>query len=173
MAKKPLITHKELLKALDYDPTTGEFRWKYCANRTKQRNSQWAGKAAGHIGIDGYARILINGKQYLSHRLAWLYVIGRWPYIEIDHINGNRLDNRFSNLREATRSNNSSNTKKLSANLSGVKGVHWNSDVKKWAAQITKSGRRYHLGYFDNIEEATLSRQKAADRLHGKFANHG
>ena len=91
----------------------------------------------------------------------------------IDHINGDKLDNRIENLRAATVGQNQHNRKTNANNTSGYKGVSWNKGCNKWLSQIKLEGKRIHLGYFDNLEEAAEVVRKAREELHGDFAHHG
>lgn len=126
-----MITQEQLKLILNYDPETGEFNW-----LVKPRNRASIGGVAGHLRKNGYREISIKGKKYYAHRLAWLYMTGSWPKEHIDHINGNPSDNRFCNLREATRSQNMHNQGVCSNNTSGYKGVCWHKSNQKWEACI-------------------------------------
>jgi len=128
------------------------------------------GDIAGSMMSHGYRRICIDNRVYLAHRLAWLYMTGEWPKHQIDHINGNKNDNRHVNLREATNSENMRNTGKRSDNSSGFKGVYWNSEKMRWSAQISYNGRHKSLGTFDTAEEAHVAYRSASEKLHGQFA---
>lgn len=161
----PELTAECLRAALNYDPDTGEFRWR--APRKSIRVGDLAGKI---VSGTGYRSIKIDGRQYLAHRLAWLYINGVWPSEFIDHINGSKDDNRWANLREATRTQNAANQGVSRANRSGYKGVHWHINMSKWVAAIKVHGRRKHLGYFDKIEDAAHAYAVAAPKFHGKFA---
>jgi hypothetical protein len=113
-----MITQKQLKELLSYDSNTGVFTWiKKTSNRAP------VGNVAGYLNHDGYVYIKINNKIYSAHRLAWLFTNKAYPENMIDHINGNRSDNRICNLREATRVENAYNQKKQKNNTSGVKGV--------------------------------------------------
>src|ERR1035437_6674326 len=112
---------------LYYACETGIFTWKYRANLPSKWNSKWAGKIAGGKMLRGSIMISINRKQYYSHRLAWLWMMGEWPSQMIDHINSNPLDNRWSNLRIATPTENCANKRVHKDNISGMKGVSRNS----------------------------------------------
>ena len=167
------ITQAELLEALDYEPETGKFRWRHRADRSRYWNTRYAGKVTGCIGSGDYLRIRFNGRLYAAHRFAWLYQTGEWPRHEIDHVNGDRRDNRFANLREATHAQNNTNVGKRSDNTSGEKGVSWNKRDRRWVAYIDKDSRRIPLGCFINFNDAVQVRRDAVDFLHGEFKNYG
>lgn len=154
---------------LDYDPMTGKFVWK--ANRGGRR----AGYEAGHIRplkrAERYKTIRIGNKLYLAHRVAWLMMTGRFPINDLDHINGDPGDNRFSNLREATASQNMMNKKVGTNNKSGFKGVSWDKINNKWVSRIRTPGGRYrNLGRFKLAEEASDAYWLAAKEMFGEFA---
>jgi len=115
----------------------------------------------------------INKRLYRAHRLAWFHTYGAWPAGDLDHVNGNRADNRLTNLREASRSENCWNSRKSKNNTSGFKGVFWSVARGKWYAQILVDYRTHNLGYFPTAEAAATAYAEAAARLHGKFANLG
>lgn len=137
-----------------YDPETGNF---------------W--RKAGCLNVSGYRQIWFQGKQHMEHRVAWYLHYGEWPIDQIDHINGNRGDNRISNLRQASNSENLCNRKKPKNNTSGYKGVSWNSSRQAWQATIRRNGSNKNLGYFATREEAASIYGKAALQYHGEFAN--
>jgi hypothetical protein len=151
-------------RALDYDPTTGVFIW-----RAPSRKDV-IGKQAGKRRRDGYVVLSFWSRYYLAHRVAWLYVYGRWPENCIDHINGEPSDNRIANLREATHAENIANRPKQSNNRSGRKGVAFHARSGRWVAQIAKNGAKHHLGYFKTRDLAAEAYAKAARDLHGDFA---
>jgi hypothetical protein len=107
------------------------------------------GQRAGGFHKDGYLQTKIFGKMHLNHRLIWLIHHGRWPAEQLDHINGDRQDNRIENLREVTNSQNSQNQKNRKTNTSGFPGVCWNKTSKKWSSYAYKDKKRIHLGYFN------------------------
>lgn len=164
-SESDVLTAKRLREVVSYDPETGHFTW--LVSRPRAR----IGGRAGGLGpgCGGYWCITIDRRRYVAHRLAWLYMTGAWPRTEmIDHINRDRSDNRFANLREATRGQNQVNSGKPSNNSSGFKGVR--RRYGRWFAQIKKSGKHYHLGYFSTPEEAHRAYCTAAIKLHGEFA---
>ena len=161
---------QSLLKSLyHYDPGTGIFTRVITINGGGK-----AGSEAGYIDStgSGYHRIAINGYPYYTHRLAFLFMTGSMPYREVDHINHNRTDNRWSNLRCATKRENTRNVKMKINNTSGITGVTWSKGTNKWRAQIQAGNKYIHLGCFTNIEDAAKAR-KAAEQNNGFHANHG
>lgn len=155
----------EIRDRLSYNPETGEFHW---LNSPRKR---WVGKKAGCFdSITGYIRIGVAGKVRYAHRVAWAYVYGEWPDDEIDHLNCNRIDNRIANLRAANCGHNARNRRKTSRNISGFKGVSFNSKRGLWRAGIGFEGKRYNLGDFVTPEMAHAAYVKASHQLHGEFA---
>lgn len=157
-----MLTAERLREVLDYDLETGEFRW-----RITMGCRGVAGRVAGCLCATGYQSIRINRKPYQAHRLAWLHVYGEWPRNEIDHMNGNKADNRLSNLREATRFQNTANRKSRKT----FKGVYL-LPSGRWAASIQRD-KLHHLGCFDTPEEAHAAYCSAAIERFGEFANDG
>lgn len=159
------ITQEYLKSVLHYDPDTGIF------TRRSLKGTPAAGKVAGSIQ-HGYRAIQIDGKKYYAHRLAFLYMTGEFPPLQVDHINGSRSDNRISNLRSVEQSINMQNMKLYSRNSSGVSGVTWHKRHKKWQAHITAFRQEIYLGEFDDWFEAVCKR-KSAEVYHGFNENHG
>lgn len=147
--------------ALSYDPSTGLFTW-----RVSPCKNVKAGDAAGFSRAGGYVGIQIGGKTYYAHRLAWLYVHGRWPTHQLDHINRIRGDNRIANLRECTNTENQQNRNVSRANVSGFTGVSWNRAARKWVAQIRAHGRKQYLGLFPTSEAAHAAYTEAKRKFH-------
>lgn len=161
----------EYLRAiLDYDPETGQFRWKQRFDVGNAWNARMAGKVAGWVHGDGYVGIGINGAIYQAHRLAWLWMTGKWPDDQVDHRDGNRSNNRFYNLRPATQAENCRNTRRPRNNTSGYKGVCFIKRTQRWRAQIRINRKRIYLGEFDAPEIAYQVYSRAACELHGDFA---
>jgi hypothetical protein len=152
-----MITQSRLKQILTYNSETGIFH--------RISNNKIAGGKTGN----GYILIGIDKKQHYAHRLAWLYMTGEMPVNLIDHKNMDKADNRFSNLREATYSQNIANKKCMSK--SGFKGVTWWDRDKKWKAQIYIDGKNKHLGYFDNPELAHQCYCFYQNKIAGEFAN--
>jgi hypothetical protein len=158
------LTQKRLKELLMYDPATGIFRWRVrCSGRDT------IDSVAGYTNSDGYWKIDIDYRGYNASRLAWFYVTGRWPKDQIDHINTNRLDNRFENLRQASRNENARN-RNVSKNKKSrlPKGVYYNG--KYYQAGIRVNGKQLYLGTFRTLALAVIAYAEAAKKLHGKFA---
>ncbi len=155
-----ILTHKELLRILQYDTETGIFTWKIKPSARVER-----GSIAGCINQDGYRRIKINKKSYMASRLAWFYVKRKWPKKEIDHKNRIRLDNRFENLREVSRKHQMANLNPRPRSL--PKGV-WKAN-KKFRASITYNYKKIYLGVFETIEEASGAYNNKHLELHGEI----
>jgi len=159
-----MLTQERLMQKVNYDPDSGVFTWK------KGRGPAKEGSTAGRPHNRGYTRIAIDYKDYLAHRLAWLYVHGEWPRDEIDHINGDKKDNRIKNLRQATRTENCRNVKVHKRNRLGIKGVTERDDcIKRFSAHIMIEGKVLHLGRYETAEEAKAAYNEAALRHHGEF----
>ena len=154
----------------EYDKETGNLIWKI--KPSSRGHSVKVGDIAGTLKSHGYLCVGINYNSYRAHRLIFLMHKGYLPKT-IDHINGDKLDNRIENLRAATVGQNQHNRKTNANNTSGYKGVSWNKAQKKWVARITLERKNIHLGYFANVEEAAEVVRKAREELHGSFANHG
>lgn len=159
------LTKENLISILDYEPSTGLFRWnkESCKRLVK-------GAAAGTLD-NGYIMIGIDRKQYRAHRLAWLYVYGYMPVEQIDHVNGIKTDNRIENLRLATHGQNCANRKKQSNNTSGYKGVCFIKSIGKWRARIGYNNKKIDIGFFDNPKDAAIAYSKKSIELHKEFAN--
>ena len=152
------LTAQRLRELLHYNPTTGEFIW------IVSRGNQWTkpGMSAGYKDTYGHMGIEINGKRYLSHRLAWLYMHGTWPDHQIDHINRIRDDNRIANLRDVSGVVNSNNKGNYRNNTTGFKGVTIKNG--RFVAQITVNGKCKYLGSFDKAEKASLAYQEVSKK---------
>jgi hypothetical protein len=171
-----MLTVEMLRQLLDYDLATGVFTWKHreeTSHFLSGWNKRFSGKVAGRSkpNAHGYLEIAIDGVLYFSHRLAWLYVTGAWPEDQIDHVNLDKVDNRFENLREATGSANAGNTRAHKRNKIGLKGVHYYAPTNKYVASIgVGQGRVKKLGYFKTPEAAHEAYKRAAEEYFGEFA---
>lgn len=161
------ISLDRLRDVLHYDAETGDFIWK-----KKLSNSSRIGDVAGATEPDGYRILSIDGRSYRAHRLVWYYIYGSEAPFEIDHIDGDRSNNRLSNLRLATKSQNRKNTKRHRDNKSGFKGVVFQKHTKKnpWRSVITYGGKSHHLGNFPTPEDAHAAYVRAARSTFGEFA---
>ena len=161
------LTAERLRELFNYDPETGIFTWRQ--KTTPKSNSITVGGIAGTIGADGYTRIMIHRATHKGHRLAWLYVHGCHAPSILDHINGNRSDNRITNLRLATRSLNSQNRGPSRSNKANTLGVYIGRKGNYCAAiGITLAGksRRLHLGTFASLDEASTVYLEAKTLMH-------
>lgn len=163
-----MITQSELKEILHYDLDTGFFTW--LVDKSK---SIKAGTVAKNVNHKGYCRIKIDGQEYLSHRLAWLYMYGVMPKNGIDHINNIKTDNRITNLREATHFQNMRNRLLTVRNKTGYKGVSFCKRAKKFKAGITFNLKQIHLGYFIDAKSASLAYEAYGKKLHGEFYCNG
>jgi len=161
-----MITQKELKEALNYNPNTGIFTRKY-NNASFKIGSEVSTKHS-----KGYITTQINGKQYLAHRLAWLYMTGEFPKFQIDHKDQIKHNNKWKNLREVNNQENHKNMPIQQNNTSGNIGVSWRKDRNKWNSYIVNNNKKINLGSFDDLEDAIIARQQA-EIQYGFHANHG
>jgi len=166
MKRRPRLTRARLRALLRYNKKTGEFRWRKRPGGGA-RSDLFAGYVAPH---QDRRRIGIDGRVYSAHQLAWFYVTGRWGRPTIDHRDGDGTNNRLNNLRPATRSQNSANSRRPRHNTSGYKGVGLHRGPGKWRATIARKEKKIHLGTFATPQEAHEAYVKAARKLFGKFA---
>ena len=161
MLRYPTI--ERLREVLDYDPKTGKFYWKirtaYCTK---------IGAEAGSVGGNGYVKIQIDGVVCQAHILAWMYVYGRRA--RLDHRDLDKTNNRITNLRKCTPTQNNANSPKRAGTSSVFKGVTWNKKVGRWQASIKMNGKNTHLGIFVVEAEAGAAYIAAANKKFGQFA---
>ena len=163
-----MITQARAREMFDYDPDTGVFVRRISVARRKKA---LAGQIAGSLSANGYLRVMIDGKSILLHRLAFIYM-GCQPPKCVDHINGDRTDNRWANLRAADHVINGRNTKRPITNTSGFIGVSWDRFTGKWVSQMRIGDERLFFGRFEHIEDAIAAR-KQAEKKYGFHKNHG
>lgn len=159
------LSAERLRELLHYNPETGDLTW-----ITDLTNNVRAGDRAGTRNSKKYLQIRVGKRFYQAHRLAWLYMTGEWPAHHIDHINCIRDDNRWCNLRPASRTQNLANTKRYLNNTSGFKGVSFHRPSQKWLAQIRANNVFHYLGIYKTPEEAHAAYCSAATKLFGEFA---
>lgn len=188
MAKRDLPTPEELRQLLRYEPETGKLFWlerpasffktgrdDYTPDRSaKSWNKRYAGKEAltARHPHTGHMTGRLLSRVAFSHRVAWALHVGRWPDGEVDHIDGNPENNRASNPREVSRTENARNRARQHDNTSGTSGVSWHARIGAWQVRIGHLGKRIHLGYFENREEAVAARI-ASEAALGYHVNHG
>ena len=160
------IAYEVLKENLSYDEVTGVF------TTIHKRGRASAGSTVGTVTKDGYLQISIFGMKEYAHRLAWLSVYGKYPDNQIDHVNGNKLDNRICNLRDVSVFENAKNRPKDKHNKNKIVGVSFRSDTKKWRVDIHNGKQHISLGCFDKYEDAVKAR-KEAEATYGFHANHG
>ncbi|WP_179090910.1 HNH endonuclease [Burkholderia pseudomallei] len=165
------MAHLERLKQfISYDPATGRFHWirtQPHANRVK------VGQEVGWLAKSGHLKVNFDGRVYFLHRIAWVLHNGPVPDgFEIDHRDGNPLNNALTNLRLATKSQNMQNMKMRGTNKTGVKGVSWNKAKRKFEVQIGLNHKKVHGGYFDTVDAAAVRAHELRAEVHGAFARH-
>lgn len=176
MAKRQLPSPEVLRQLVRYDALTGKLFWLERKGGTRADavfNTRFAGREAiTGSTTDGYRQGKIIGYSVRAHRLAWAIAHGEWPQFQIDHLNGNRSDNRLANLRQVTNAENMQNQFRSPRNTSGATGVRKCARTGKWRAEIKTSGKRHSLGYFEDFGAAVAAR-KDAERRFGFSARHG
>ena len=161
-AKAKTLSANRLRKLLNYAPATGVFRWRV------RKGPNNVGTVAGSIYTSkGYRQICIDGRTYRANRLAWLYMTGKWPKLEIGYINHKTSDTRWANLRAMTPSQRRATAR--TRNKLGVRGV-WITKSGKYVARIKVAGKRKYLGTFDTIPKASAAYARAAKDVFGQFA---
>lgn len=162
------LTQTRLHEVLSYNPETGSLIW-------KESKRDRLGKPAGWRHSKGYCSVVVDGKQYFAHRLAWLYVHGHLPSKQIDHIDGVKSNNAILNLREASNAENHQNVvrAKASNRSSGILGAHLHKKSGRWRSSICIDGKQIHLGFFPSAADAHAAYLKAKRVLHpfGAIAN--
>ena len=164
MAPKELPPVDYLRQCFVYDPDTGVLTW-----LLRKAYRIQIGDVAGSPTDRGYLCVRLDGSNYKVHRIVWAMYAGLAAARPLDHVNGVKSDNRISNLREASSSENGRNTSAYRNNTSGYKGVSWHKRIGKWGSAIRLYGRVRHLGYFTEIEDAAAAYAAASKELHGEF----
>jgi hypothetical protein len=175
---------EHLRERVTYDPVTGELRWVKSAALASFPDARacrsWHSQKAGKLITSskyGYVRVGLNiegrVRYFLGHRVAWALTTGAWPEHDVDHIDRNRSNNRWANLRAATTMHNAWNRGLLPTNTSGEIGVRWCGRDNRWKAEITTNWKRKHLGSFKIREDAVRARRAAEVAQRGEFAVQG
>lgn len=160
-----MIEQSRLKELIHYNPKSGALVWR------KRRGSAKAGSSWGCVDDRGYILGMVDGAFYRGHQLAFIYMTGALPEGDIDHKNGEKSDNRWSNLRPCTRRGNMANCGPRADNTSGFRGVTASPTPGRWIAQIrNKEGGTKYLGTFENKECAAVAYDKAAVMMHGEMA---
>lgn len=174
--EKPHLTQEYVCASFEY--RDGELFWKerpieecvsYRAYITFK--NKYVGKKAGSIMVRGYESVAIKQKRFYAHRIIFLMHHGYLPE-QIDHIDGNPINNKIENLRAATGTDNNYNKRLSSKNTSGYKNICWSKDKNKWQVSLGYKHKNIFIGYFSNIEEAAQAARQAREVLHGEFARH-
>lgn len=156
------MTQERLKQLVEYDPATGVFerigKLHHTAHKIPKSSNQ-----------DGYLTVWLDGKNRRQNRMAWLYMYGAPIPKILDHINGNRKDNRISNLRPATVAQNQQNSRLRCDNSSGVKGVSWDKSQNSWKAYSKNKGKTKHIGVFKSFEDAVEARVRYVKETYGEF----
>lgn len=160
------LSLERLKQLVRYEPDTGLFIRLEIGTPGNQR---YVGKPTGSFTSKGYRHICLDGKSYRACRLAWFYMTGKWPANQIDHKNTKKWDDRWSNLRLATNSQNQQNIGKRKNNTSGFKRVSYLKRKKPWRAHIGVQGKQIYLGSFFTKEEAVEAYEVAAMKYHGAY----
>lgn len=158
------VTQEDALEFFNYED--GKLSWK---KRLARRTV--VGKQISFVENTGYIRVRFKGKLYSVHQLIFLMHHGYIPEY-IDHIDGDKLNNRIENLRSATKSENALNKKVRVDSFSGIKNVHWYAPLNKWAVKLSVNKKQKHIGYFSDLELAELVAIEAREKFHNQFSSY-
>jgi hypothetical protein len=154
-----MITQERLRELAHYCPETGQF------THLQSKGRKRAGDIAGSLRRDGYVYVMFDGHRTMAHRFAWLYMTGEWPAQEIDHLDGNKANNTFVNLRQVSRRTNTENQRNAKrTSITGLLGVR--SHGRKFVSTITSHGERHYLGSFNTAIKAHEAYLQAKRRMH-------
>lgn len=164
-----VLTYERANECFSYDPATGVLTWKIDTGYKPLK-----GKPVGSFSHDRSGKkrlfIRIGRKNYSGPRVIWLLIHRRWPLGDVDHIDGDPRNNRISNLRECSRTQNMANKRMHKNNACGVKGVYWDTQAQRWKATVIKDRRKHHAGSFLDKHDAGRAYLKKAEELFGEFA---
>lgn len=185
-SKAKVPSARVLRRLLSYDPATGDLMWRsrplwmFKGSTPGYRRRAWTAwtkryanqPAFKTVSNQGYLVSTLFNQTFTAHRIIYCLQTGEWSSTEIDHINGNRADNRWCNLRAVSKTDQQRNMCRSRRNTSGQTGVYWSKAARKWAARIGSKSGSIHLGLYDTLEGATLARKQAEQEL-GYHKNHG
>lgn len=163
-----MITQARLKEVLHYSSESGLFTWLDRSEMSALIRSRDAGRSITSLNVLGYVQIMVDGKNYLAHRLAFLYMTGSIPKL-VDHIDGNPSNNKWDNLRAATNQQNSQNSGKSKNNTSGYTGVCWDKNNNKWLVSIMVDRKSLFLGRFSELDDAIEARKVAEIKYFGDY----
>ncbi len=163
-AKQASVTAERVRYLFNYEPSTGRLIRRVNAGYRARK-----GSIAGGMSRHGYRIVRVDGIVFMAHRIVWMHVHGEWPAKTLDHINGDRSDNRLENLRLADQYENGYNRKVSRRSSTGVLGVYWENTRLKFSASINFRGKTYNLGRYSYLKEAVAARKQAEQRLYGEF----
>lgn len=158
--RRNALSADQTRELFNYDPLSGKLTWRA------------TGEDAGSLWRGCRVRVYFEGKKYQAHNLIWVWMKGALPVGEVDHKNRIGSDNRWDNLREATRGQNQANTGLYRNNKARVRGVHFVKSLRRWRAMVCSGGKNRHLGYFSDKEQAQQAWISAASQAHGEFVAH-
>jgi hypothetical protein len=162
-----------LRERLRYEPETGKLYWRSNSAMPDSWNTRWGGREAfTTVAVNDYRQGDVGNVKFYAHRVIWAMVCDEWPQDQIDHIDHDRGNNRFENLRVVEHADNGRNMKLNRKNTTGMHGVYWRNDCCRWYARITHGGVTRHLGHFLTFEAAAAARKKAEVQF-GFHTNHG
>lgn len=164
-----MITKERVEELLHYDPETGYFFWKKLEGRGHR---ELGGKVAGCLAPNGYIMLGIDRKLYRAHRVVFLLENGEFPKQYVDHIDGDKKNNKRDNLRLVTQQQNAYNAKPHKDSVTKVKGVYWDKERELYVAQIWLNGKHIHLGRYETLEEASVVAKNSRIENHGVYARH-
>jgi len=167
-AKKiPLVIAQE---RLSYDRLTGELTWNHLAYRSSRWNTRYARKPAGYLNQEGYLFVKLDGEAYPAHRVIWALINGEIPeYLSVNHIDGDKRNNRIANLRLATDSQKQASRKRNKAKPL-PKGIYWNAPRRRYHVDLKYKGERYYGGVYQSLAEAKTVLATMQQRIHGEFS---
>ncbi len=169
-----MITAEEVRALLDYDADSGILTWKYrprLVDKAKAWNRRYSGTAITSLNGHGYVQLSIHKRKFEAHRIVWLWIHGKLPDGNIDHINGDKTDNRISNLREASVSQNAWNMRKKKE--SGLRGASIHTQTGRWQSHLCLNGEHVFLGLFGSEAEAHEAYKRASIKYHGEYSPYG